>query len=76
MTTHEATALQPSTPIHHNYLKHPNEATITGKASPDLHQTIRVVWDDLAEPDSLLFLTDRLSLAAIAIDHPAAEPGF
>ena len=76
MTTHEAIALQPITPIHHAYLKQEDKLTLTGKASPEHPLSIRVIWDNLAESDSVIQVSDRMSLAAIAIDHPTAEPEF
>ena len=74
MTTHEAMALAPGTlvrwipPAGHvpgNYI---------GVASPELDKLLRIVWDDLAEPDSIISQQDRRSLASFQIVVSMPDP--
>ena len=69
MTTHEATALQPSTLIHHAVFKDAAGNNLAGVARLDAHDKIRIVWDDLAEPNTVLMAQDRIALASIIITN-------
>lgn len=76
MTTHDALNLMPHTAIFHRWHKNPDGQHATGVASPEGPAHARVVWDDLAECDSLIANTDRVMLAAIEIAEPKSEAGY
>lgn len=67
MTTHEALELQPYTLVHWLPPEGINPGDYSGVAQKSNDSTIRVVWDDLAEPDSIISKNDRRMLAAVAI---------
>ena len=73
MTTHEAAALQPNTPV--LWLPPLSTATqlLSGTARLLTPVTLVVKWDAIGEPDSNLNVTDRRMLAAVEILNPAQE---
>lgn len=75
MTTHEAMALHPNTQIRHAHLRDPDDNYLTGVAHPMEQRYIRIVWDDLAESDSVINKADRLILDSIVLLDPIKEPG-
>lgn len=70
MTTHEALALRPNTPVHHETPRSKNAPPLQGVASPSHPQHIRVVWASIGESDSTISVLDRVMLSTIAIDDP------
>lgn len=75
MTTHEALSLLPNTLVHFKFLIDENGPPATGTASPVEHNQIRVKWDDLVEPDSIVSTFDRMLLATILLTDAPKEPG-
>ena len=75
MTTHEAMELQPHTRVHAIWGADSHDKYPTGIASPEDNRMIRIIWDDLAEPDSVVSVMDRMLLASVAITEPVEEPG-
>lgn len=73
MTTHEAIALQPQTIVRWIPPKGYVPGNYSGIASPTTNNNIRIVWDDIAEPDTLIYSTDRRMLASLEICEPTTE---
>ncbi len=73
MTTHEVIELQPHTLV--KWL--PPEGVVPGEyagiARLESDDCIRIVWNDIAEPDSIINRMDRRMLASICICNPTKE---
>lgn len=67
MTTHDAMKLQPATLVEWKAPEGYVSLNQFGRAHPQELGLIRIIWDEPAEPDSLLRVHDRRSLAAIKI---------
>lgn len=73
MTTHEALALQPSTLVNWIPPKLADAQSFTGVANLKPNAYVRVIWDEIGEPDSIVHTSDRRMLAAIEILQPKTE---
>lgn len=73
MTTHEALALQPATFVTWIPPKLAGAQSFTGVASLKPNDYVRVIWDEIGEPDSIVHTSDRRMLAAIKILEPVTE---
>ena len=73
MTTHQAAAVQPGTPVQWIPPSHATATLLTGTARLLTPVILVVKWDETGEPDSNLNVTDRRMLAAIRVLDPAQE---
>ena len=73
MNTHEARTLRPSTRVHWLPPKGVDAPQKEGNAFPNEFEMLRIAWDDIGEPDSLVRFEDRLMLLAIIISEPVQE---
>ena len=73
MTTHEAAAMQPNTPVQWLPPRGPVTQSLRGAASLLTPVMLVIKWDAIGEPDSNLNVTDRRMLAAIKILDPKQE---
>ncbi len=73
MNTHEANELQPNTLVRWLPPQGMREDPYEGAARREGPENIRVVWNDLAEPDTVIRITDRRMLTAIEICVPKTE---
>lgn len=73
MTTHDALSLQPGTLVRWLPPAGVVPGTYTGVARKDGDRHIRIVWDDLAEADSLIMDSDRRILSSFEIYEPKTD---
>ena len=67
MTTHEARTLRPYTAVYFVNATTTDIVHLDGVARPNPDASIRVVWNDLAHPDSVVRVTDDVLLSTIHI---------
>lgn len=75
MNSHEALMMQPKTRIQWTPPPAWHRPILHGSAYLDTNLAIRIEWDDMAEPDSIINISDRRGLAYFIIETPAPGPG-